>query len=172
MAQAVATRNKVVELKEAGLGPATIGRELDISRQRAWSVIHAKKRGANNMLTRGEVAKLLGVNVDTVWKWSKKGILRAYQLTPGGQRRYRLEDIEAFIKNGGDMKTTIQLQSDQLSKEDVRALLQAIRLCEVATFPDKEIRVLVDVPELTTAETEEILTSIKPPYKYGFTLRR
>ncbi len=65
------------------------------------------------------------------------------------------------------MKTTIHLQSDQLNKEDVRTLLQAIRLCEMATFPDKEIRILVEVPELTAAETEEILKSIKPPYKYG-----
>ena len=65
------------------------------------------------------------------------------------------------------MKTTIHVQSDQLNKEDVRDLLQAIRLCERATFPDKEIRVLVEVPELTTAETIEIFKSIKPPYKYG-----
>ena len=65
------------------------------------------------------------------------------------------------------MKTTIHLQSDQLNKEDVRTLLQAIRLCEMVTFPDKEIRIPVEVPELTTAETTEILKSIKPPYKYG-----
>jgi len=65
------------------------------------------------------------------------------------------------------MKTTIHLQSDRLNKEDVRALLQAIRLCEMATFPDKKIRILVEVPELTTAETNEILKSIKPSFKYG-----
>ena len=65
------------------------------------------------------------------------------------------------------MKTTIQVQSDQLNKEDVTALLQAIRLCEMATFPDKEIRIRVEVPELTAAETKEILTSIKPSFKYG-----
>lgn len=65
------------------------------------------------------------------------------------------------------MKTAIHVQSDQLDKEDVRALLQAIRLCETGTFPDKEIRILVEVPELTGDETEEILTSIKPPFKYG-----
>jgi len=37
MAQAVTTRDEVVKLKEAGLGPAAIGRELGISRQRAWT---------------------------------------------------------------------------------------------------------------------------------------
>lgn len=65
------------------------------------------------------------------------------------------------------MKTNIQVQSDQLSKEDVRTLLQAIRLCERANFPDKEILILVEVPELTATETEEILKNIKPAYKYG-----
>jgi hypothetical protein len=65
------------------------------------------------------------------------------------------------------MKIAIHLHSDQLNKDDVRALLQAIRLCEKATFPDKEIRILVEVPELTVAETKEIMMSIKPPYKYG-----
>jgi hypothetical protein len=49
----------------------------------------------------------------------------------------------------------------------VRALLQAIRLFEMATFPDKEIRILVDVPELKTSEVNEILKSIKPGFKYG-----
>ncbi len=49
----------------------------------------------------------------------------------------------------------------------MRTLLQAIRLCEMATFPDKELRILLEVPELTSTEMNEILKSIKPPYKYG-----
>jgi len=65
------------------------------------------------------------------------------------------------------METTISLRSNQLNKEDVRALLQAIRLCEMATFPNKEIYIWVEVPELTTDEMNEILKSIKPPYKWG-----
>jgi hypothetical protein len=65
------------------------------------------------------------------------------------------------------MKTTILSQSDQLNKEDVRSLLQAIRLCEMATFPNKEIYIKVEVPDLTADETNEILQSIKPPFKWG-----
>lgn len=65
------------------------------------------------------------------------------------------------------MKATIYVESDQFNKEDVRALLQSIRSCEMASFPDKEIRIQVNTPELTSAEMEEILNSIKPPYKYG-----
>lgn len=65
------------------------------------------------------------------------------------------------------MRTSIYLESDQFDKEDIRALLQAIRLCEMATFPNKVIRILVKVPEMQTSEVEEILASIKPPYKHG-----
>lgn len=65
------------------------------------------------------------------------------------------------------MKVNLSVKSDQLSKEDLRALLQAIRDCEKATFPDKEIYVSAEAPELSTDEMTEILTSIKPPYDYG-----
>ncbi|MBA7670191.1 hypothetical protein ES703_78336 [subsurface metagenome] len=65
------------------------------------------------------------------------------------------------------MKVNLSVKSDQLNKEDLRALLQAIRDCEMATFPDKEIYVAAEAPELSTDEMTEILTSIKPPYNYG-----
>ncbi len=65
------------------------------------------------------------------------------------------------------MKVNLSVKSNQLNKEDLRALLQAIRDCEVATFPDKEIYVSAEVPELSTDKMTEILVSIKPPYNYG-----
>uniref|UniRef100_A0A6H1Z693 Uncharacterized protein n=1 Tax=viral metagenome TaxID=1070528 RepID=A0A6H1Z693_9ZZZZ len=65
------------------------------------------------------------------------------------------------------MEVNLSVKSDQLNKEDLRALLQAIRDCEMATFPDKEIYVLCEVPEMTEDDTRDILTSIKPPYGYG-----
>ena len=65
------------------------------------------------------------------------------------------------------MQVTISIQSKELSKEELRALIQGIRDCEVKSFPDKEIAIRVEVPELTSAECAEILTSVKPPYKYG-----
>ena len=64
-----------------------------------------------------------------------------------------------------DLKLT--LSSQQLTKEEIRLLIQSIRDCEIKYFPNKEISIWIEVPELTTAECTEILTSIKPPYKYG-----
>jgi len=67
----------------------------------------------------------------------------------------------------GYMEVKITIQSKQLSKDELQALLQAIRECEQKSFPDKEIFIWVDAPELSTKEMAEILSSIKPPFKYG-----
>lgn len=47
-------------------------------------------------LTPKQVADRFGVSVATVANWEKTGKLAAFR-TPGGQRRFRLEDIEALI---------------------------------------------------------------------------
>ena len=65
------------------------------------------------------------------------------------------------------MKINMSIKSDQLNKEDLRALLQAIRDCEMATFPEKEIFVKVEAPDMSSSDMTDVLTSIKPPYNYG-----
>lgn len=47
-------------------------------------------------LTSGQVAKLFNVHPTTVMDWADKGLLPAFR-TPGGQRRFRREDIDAFL---------------------------------------------------------------------------
>jgi len=54
-----------------------------------------------------------------------------------------------------------------LSKEELGHLLQSIRNCEQAYFPDKELFIWVDCPELTTAEVRGLFTNLTPPFKYG-----
>lgn len=47
-------------------------------------------------LTSGEVATLFNVSVETVARWADDGKLPHFK-TPGGQRRYRRADVEAFL---------------------------------------------------------------------------
>ncbi len=47
-------------------------------------------------LSTSQVARRLGVSVGTVRRWSDDGHLRAYR-TPGGQRRFSAEQVDAFI---------------------------------------------------------------------------
>jgi excisionase family DNA binding protein len=52
--------------------------------------------GAAEWLTLGQAARYLGVAQSTIRKWSDQGRLSAFY-TPGGHRRYRLRDLDAFV---------------------------------------------------------------------------
>ena len=65
------------------------------------------------------------------------------------------------------IRIKLTIQSNQLSKEDLQLLIQAIRDCEQKSFPDKEISILIEAPELIAVEANEILGSIRPQYKSG-----
>lgn len=48
------------------------------------------------LLRISQVAEALGVNAATVREWADSGALRSFR-TPGNQRRFWREDVEAFI---------------------------------------------------------------------------
>jgi excisionase family DNA binding protein len=49
-------------------------------------------------LSTSQAARELGVSLGTVRRWADLGYLRAYR-TPGGQRRFSSEQIEAFVSS-------------------------------------------------------------------------
>lgn len=51
----------------------------------------------SRMLTTNDVARLLSLHVNTVRRWTNKGILKAYRISPRGDRRFRQEDIVSFL---------------------------------------------------------------------------
>jgi excisionase family DNA binding protein len=51
-------------------------------------------------LTAGEVAELLNVHINTIRRWSNMGLLKSYRLGPRGDRRFRMEDVMAFVTSG------------------------------------------------------------------------
>ena len=51
----------------------------------------------SNMLTVREVADLLHVHPNTLRRWSNKGVIRAYRITPRGDRRFKREEIDRFL---------------------------------------------------------------------------
>lgn len=50
------------------------------------------------LLTIGEAAARLGVSINTLRLWDKKGILNPFRPTPSSYRYYRESDLERFIK--------------------------------------------------------------------------
>jgi excisionase family DNA binding protein len=55
---------------------------------------------AADWLTLGQAARYLGVAQSTIRKWSDQGRLPAFY-TPGGHRRYRRRDLDAFVAGSG-----------------------------------------------------------------------
>lgn len=45
----------------------------------------------------GEVSRILGVSVRTIYRWEKQGKISAIR-TAGGHRRFFVEEIERFTK--------------------------------------------------------------------------
>lgn len=51
----------------------------------------------NKLISVRRVAELLGVVPSSVHRYEKEGRLPSAQLTPGGQRRWRLSDIQKVV---------------------------------------------------------------------------
>lgn len=51
-------------------------------------------------LSSRDLSKLLDINVSTVKRWADSGLLPCFK-TPGGHRRFRLEDIQGFLVERG-----------------------------------------------------------------------
>jgi len=56
----------------------------------------------DDMLTVREVARLLHVHPNTLRRWSNNGRIRAYRITPRGDRRFKREEIARFLEELND----------------------------------------------------------------------
>lgn len=50
------------------------------------------------LLTIHQVAEALKVHTETLRRWDKSGKLKAVRLGPRGDRRYRKEEVEKYLK--------------------------------------------------------------------------
>src|SRR5437660_9130982 len=85
--------------------------------------------GETDWLTLGQAAKYLGVAQSTIRKWSDLGRVPAFY-TPGGHRRYRRGDLDAFLERsgpGGKVRSgprVLVVDDDPAVRDYVRASLE------------------------------------------------
>lgn len=95
-------REYVISLRKAGLTYAEIGRRLGITLERARQIAKVKppKPSLNSkaILTTSEAAQLIGIHSNTVRRWYEEGALKVYRIGRRGDRRFRREDIDSFLK--------------------------------------------------------------------------
>lgn len=48
--------------------------------------------------SREKVAEMLDVDLSTLWRWAKRGLLVPIEI--GGKRRYRMSDVRRMLNNG------------------------------------------------------------------------
>lgn len=65
------------------------------------------KNNNNKLISIGKTAKILGISVDTLRRWEKKGILSSFRASLTSKRYYRQQDIDAFLE-----KKSIETQPD------------------------------------------------------------
>jgi excisionase family DNA binding protein len=58
----------------------------------------ARSASARMGLTASEAARHLGVSISTLRRWSDAGHIQGYR-TPGGQRRFSVEQLDAFLES-------------------------------------------------------------------------
>jgi len=98
-------RGEVISLRKTGLTYAEIGRRLGLTRERARQIVTGKaatkkKATRNNpdaLLTTAQAAEHLNVHVNTVRRWSNKGILETYRIGSRGDRRFRRQDVDKLL---------------------------------------------------------------------------
>ena len=61
----------------------------------------ARRPTNSRMLTTAEVAHLLHVHPNTVRHWANNELLHAYRLGTRGDRRFKREDVDDFLRGDG-----------------------------------------------------------------------
>ena len=83
--------------------------------------------GEPDWLTLGQAARYLGVAQSTIRKWSDNGRVRAFN-TPGGHRRYRRGDLDAFLQRSAPEARSgpivLIVDDDERLREYVRVNLE------------------------------------------------
>jgi excisionase family DNA binding protein len=127
--------------------------------------------GETEWMTLGQAAKYLGVAQSTIRKWSDVGRVPAFY-TPGGHRRFRRGDLDAFLERSGPGKPArgplvLVVDDDPQVREVVRVNLElegyAVR--EAANADEGLAAVEDDAPDL-------ILLDVMMPQVDGWEMLR
>lgn len=82
------------------------------------------KKSQKNLLSIGEVAKIFGVDKDTLRNWEKKKIISPLRVGPRKDRKYKLEDIEKIANDKSIVKDLGSPNTDEEGRMNLAQLKQ------------------------------------------------
>ena len=69
----------------------------------------------DDMLTVREVARFLHVHPNTLRRWSNNGRIRAYRISPRGDRRFKREEIARFLAELNIQQRQLERSLEQIT---------------------------------------------------------
>jgi excisionase family DNA binding protein len=128
-------------------------------------------RGDPEWLTLGQAARFLGVAQSTIRKWSDQGRVPAFY-TPGGHRRFRRADLDAFLARSGPGRqqagpAVLLVDDDERMRELVRMELEreGYDVQEAASADE-------GLASIETRKPELILLDVMMPHVDGWEMLR
>jgi excisionase family DNA binding protein len=122
-------------------------------------------------LTLGQAARFLGVAQSTIRKWSDQGRVPAFY-TPGGHRRFRRGDLDAFLARSGPARrqagpAVLVVDDDDRMRELVRVELEreGYDVQEAASADEGLSSIATRTPEL-------VLLDVMMPHVDGWEMLR
>ena len=91
--QITSRRDEIIKLREGGLTYAESGRRYGISAERVRQILkwipppERPDLWSKLVLRLDEATSLLGIHANTLRCWSDKGVIKAYRISPRGDRR-------------------------------------------------------------------------------------
>ena len=86
----------------------------------------------SNWISIGEASRIIGVTEVTLRQWSDNGFIKVF-ITPGGHRRYNIEEVQAFVKS----------HENKIGSQEIAAIIgkdntshKEIGLNIIKTFPN------------------------------------
>jgi excisionase family DNA binding protein len=128
-------------------------------------------RGDPEWLTLGQAARFLGVAQSTIRKWSDQGRVPAFY-TPGGHRRFRRADLDAFLARSGPGRqqagpAILLVDDDERMRELVRTELEreGYDVQEAASADE-------GLASIETRKPELVLLDVMMPHVDGWEMLR
>jgi len=122
-------------------------------------------------MTLGQAAKFLGVAQSTIRKWSDHGRISTFY-TPGGHRRYRRADLEAFLVRSGPGRQ--QTGPPVLVVDDDAGMRELVRLqLERAGYAVQEAASATEgLASIESRKPDLILLDVMMPHVDGWEMLR
>ena len=83
-----------------------------------------KTSNEKSLLSISEVAKIFGLDMDTLRNWEKRGIITPLRVGPRGDRKYRPEDLEKIANEKSIVKDLGVSLTDDAGKMNLTQLKQ------------------------------------------------